>query len=650
MYWKAPLRKASLVGASLLAGAAFAGVMSDFIADRAARQAFAAISTSVGPLTAERVVADRSGGMRLAGLHWRCAGGAIHIGALTLVSAAPKVLSIGAARADSATASAENVTIETPLATYRIKRIDLSGAALSTADLAQLLDAKNPAPIAQRLARFSAAAITIPELIAEMKFGPVAQKIVYHDISLTGVVKGKIAAASVEGASFSVSDAEGGGAQGAYGHMNAMAIDLVQAARIMTESGAGAEERKATLYESFSIDGFYFSGGKARIELDVKTLAGRGIRGRPLRQPWVDDKDNDRTPLERQKRAMLLFADLLDAFDVDELEATDLRLSTREDGKPIGLAIGRIAIGQFSGAKFDKIGVEKLAFAAEKAKIRVADFTFRGLDLKNLQDGFAGSASTDPAAAAKAKSAIPSAVDNIIFNKIDFDIVDKENAETSFKADRFELRGSHPQDGAPARVDVALDHLTFALGQAEGGSLKDLGEMGYSQLDLSSRVEIAFDETKRELAIGALSLEGAGMGKVNVSGLFTNVTKELLSPDRVIATAAAVGAILQKVDLRVENAGLFEKAIGLQAKNQNKSPDEVRQGYVTGAAVLLPALLENGPAARAIGAALAKFVAKPQSFHLVAVAPNGLGAADLTLLQTPGALLKKLEIEASANQ
>jgi len=102
--------------------------------------------------------------------------------------------------------------------------------------------------------------------------------------------------------------------------------------------------------------------------------------------------------------------------------------------------------------------------------------------------------------------------------------------------------------------------------------------------------------------------------------------------------------------VRIENAGFFERAIAAQAERQNKSADVLRQTYARAAIAFLPALLDNGPEAKAIGSAVAKFVAQPKSLHLIVVAPEGLGLSDLTSIQAPGALLKKLDIKVTANE
>jgi hypothetical protein len=161
---------------------------------------------------------------------------------------------------------------------------------------------------------------------------------------------------------------------------------------------------------------------------------------------------------------------------------------------------------------------------------------------------------------------------------------------------------------------------------------------------------VIWSEASSELAIDSFSLDGADMGSLNVAAKFSNVTPDLASKDERVAAAAAHSVLIKKLDLHVENAGLFDKALAVQAKNEKQSVDEARQSDILKATVLLPALLGNEAPARALGAALAKFIAAPRNFSLQALAPEGVGIADLEFVQTPGALLKKIEVTAAANR
>jgi len=652
MHWKA----VCLAGVCLSAFAVLIGGATDFIADRAARQAFDAIAAHAEALKADQIIADPwHGEIRVAGLSWDGAGVSVHVGALRL-AAEPLVFSTSAAAlAQAATASAADVTIKTALAIVKISRIDLAGTSLSAVELAQILDPKSAMTIGDRIAKISAASIAISELITETKFASLAQKVVYRNISLTGVVKGKAAAASAEGASFSMADPQAGDTEGAYGHMTAKAVDLVLAARIMSGTRDDPAEPKTALYDSCAVEGFHLSNATAHFDLGVKAMSGRGVKGRPLRMALVGAPENDQVSRERKKRVAQFYADVLDSIAIDEMDASDVRLVVHEDQEPVSLSIEHASMTQFSGTELGGFALQNFALTNEDAKIGITGFSLRRLNLGRLQDALAMASASDEDSAPSANvGAATPAVEEMVLTKLDVDFVEtqtgREGSRSVFKAARLEIRESNQKDGAPIQMDAALEHFTRALDQDDGGAFKDLSDMGYSQLDLSSRLAMAWDEAKQELAIGTISLEGADMGAVQISGLFSNITKDILSPNREVATVAALGALLKKIDVRIENAGFFERAIAAQAERQNKSADVLRQTYARAAIAFLPALLDNGPEAKAIGSAVAKFVAQPKSLHLIVVAPEGLGLSDLTSIQAPGALLKKLDIKVTANE
>jgi len=117
----------------------------------------------------------------------------------------------------------------------------------------------------------------------------------------------------------------------------------------------------------------------------------------------------------------------------------------------------------------------------------------------------ASASDEDSAPSANVGAATP-AVEEMVLTKLDVDFVEtqtgREGSRSVFKAARLEIRESNQKDGAPIQMDAALEHFTRALDQDDGGAFKDLSDMGYSQLDLSSRLAMAWDEAKQELAIG----------------------------------------------------------------------------------------------------------------------------------------------------
>lgn len=650
MYCKFAFR----TGAWLLALAALIGLAAKFAADHAARSEFAALAARVGSLKAGRIAADPwRGGIRLAGVEWDDSSVVVRIGSLRI--AAPS-LAFGAAIAESTffgigTAHAEDVTIETAAATFKIAQINLTGASLSSEELARILDPASSEPIGDRIAQISAAKIAISELVTETKLPLASQRIVYRDISLIDVAGGKAGTASAEGASFSLSDPETGETVGAYGRMHANAVDLALAARIMGQRRTDPAEPLGKVYNDFTAYGFHVSNSKARYELDLGTLTLRAAKGRPLQTALPTEAKSDQASLEREKQAALLWADLLGSVAFDEMEADDLRLALRGGDAPADVSIEHLSAGRLEGAAIEGIETRNFALTTKAAKIGSESLVLRKLNLERLGRALSKVPAEDKG---QAGDATTPAVEEIVLTKLAVGLADGasggDDSPSIFKIDRAHVRGSSEKAGAQMGIDAGVDHFTRSLTPEDVGAFGELSAMGYSRLDVSSRIVGAWSAADNELAMRIISLEGADMGAVQISGLFANVTKDVFSPDRKISTAAALGAQLKKIDLRVDNAGFFERWLQAQANRQGKPVAELRQTYARRAEGFLPALLENAPYARAAGSELAKFIMRPRSFHLVVTAPEGIGLSDVTSIRTPGGLANRLDITAVANE
>ena len=141
-----------------------------------------------------------------------------------------------------------------------------------------------------------------------------------------------------------------------------------------------------------------------------------------------------------------------------------------------------------------------------------------------------------------------------------------------------------------------------------------------------------------------------GMGAIALKGTFGNVTKDLFSADQNLTTAALLGTVIKDADLKIENTGIFEKALAVQAKEQKKPADQLRKELIAAASVMLPAMLDNAPAAKTLGNALAKFAAQPKTLHITAKAPAGLGLSDMANISNPAEILKKMDVTATADE
>ena len=626
---------------TLLAGAGLCVIIAFAIhsADRYVfRQAAAAVAARVDGLTIAGVSAEPwLAEAHINGLDWRRNGSILHVGVLRFSPPAFVPLA-GAALAGLGEASAEDVTLEAGPSVYRIKQVQLVGASISSADLLKVFDPKSVAPLAERLAGLTAASIAIPEMTVETKTGAATQTFVYRDILLSGVDGGKATDASVAEISFSIADAENGGADGAYGKISAKDIDLALAAKIMSETREAADAPKPPLFKDIDIDGFHLGGAHAA--LDVRRLTVAAVTGRPPSRPWREATD---APLGAAQRNALLAA-FLDSFGFDDFTATDVALNPRAEAEMGRSTIGRVTIMRLDGPRIDGVEAQNLVFGTAWGGIGLQTLTFRGLDLGPLTRA-------DRAPNLPGEDLRPD-FEQIALTKLEGRLPSTKEADASsgdtFGVERFAIDRTAPKDARQLRLNVSLDHFTAPV--RDSGAFSALAAMGYARLDLSSRLNVDWNKASSELAINSLFFDAADMGSVNLAAHFANVTLDLVSKDEQVAAAAMRGVLIKKLDLRVENAGLFDRALAVQAKNDKQSIEEARQTDILRATLLLPTLLGNEPAARVLGSALAKFIAAPKNFSLQALASEGVGVADVELVQTPGALLKKIEITAVANQ
>ncbi|MGA2636948.1 hypothetical protein [Methylocella sp.] len=630
---------------TLLAGAGFCILAAVAIesADRYLfRQAAAAVAARVDGLTFAGISAEPwRGEARIDGLDWRRRGSSLHVRAVKF--APPRLFPLaGAALAGLGEASADDLTLETGLSVYRIKRIVLVGASLSSAGLLQLFDPKNTEPLAERLVALTAASIAIPEMTVETKTGTATQTFIYRDILLNGISAGKAAEANIAGISFSILDPRTGDADGAYGKVSAKDVDLVLAAKILSETRDQENEPKRELFNAIDIDGFHLGGAQG--ELDIRRLTAATVTGRAPLRPWREAATAVAEPSTSGAQRSALLAAFVDAFGSDDLTATEIGLNFRKEANATRLTIGRASISLLDGPRIDGVEAQNLVFARPSGRISVESLSFRGLDLRPLTN-------SDRAPNLLGEDLRPD-FEQIAMTKLEGRLTPTEDADASsgstFEVERFAIERAAPKDAARSGLNVSLDHFTAPAG--DGGVFSTLAAMGYERLDLSSRLDVIWSEASSELAINSFSLDGADMGSLNITAQFSNVTLDLASRDERVAAAAAHSVLIKKLDLHVENAGLFDKALAVQAKNEKQSVDEARQSDILKATLLLPALLGNEAPARALGAALAKFIAAPKNFSLQALAPEGIGIADLEFVQTPGALLKKIEVTAAANQ
>jgi hypothetical protein len=227
----------------------------------------------------------------------------------------------------------------------------------------------------------------------------------------------------------------------------------------------------------------------------------------------------------------------------------------------------------------------------------------------------------------------------------------KREAPMQISLGLIELLAGKPVDNVPTDLRLNLRNLSFpASAASKDPSTRRLLGLGYDKIDVSMTANLGWNEPGQEVVIRELSAEGAGMGSLVMRGVIGNVTKDAFSPDQALAAVAWTSATARSLDVAVQNTGLFERLLAQQAAEKKRSVDDLRREYGMTAAVGIPVMLGNSPAAKALGQAVARFIAKPGRLTVAARArdASGLGVADVVAAPDPLSLLDKVELNAVA--
>lgn len=584
--------------------------------------------------------------------------------ALAAIAAAPVAVPVAWAQESAAVhdVALETVSLAFGDMTISAPSLSVSGTRLSKEQLLAILRADGPDPWPFRLARLEAGGITAPELRFEQRDGARRQVSVYRDVAARGLKGGRIAELTAAGATVSVE----GGAQpgkGTYGKIRAEDIDLAALARLYAEAGDG-KGPLSRLYAAFSIADIDFSDEETLVRID--SFGGRDFSGRQVPATWngamsalgnIEDGGSD--PLERAKLSANA-ADLLEAVAIGSLEATGLTIRSIKDD-PGDLTIARLA---YAGAgPAEGLTVSDVGFSAAGTRARIATIRLAGFSLAPTVATLRRMASSADTSDSELRKLMPQ-VGTLTVSGFGLD-VDQDGTPASEPADplakpasgpalRLGLRDASmtlgpPKDGMPTAGRLNLTGLTLPAALVAGiPGLAALETYGYRDLDLSLVADMDWNESSKELAFKEISVSGKDMGRLRVNATLGGITPDVFDPSSANATFAMLSATAKALDLSLENGGLFERFIDAQAKSLSLKPDELKQEYVTASVVGIPVILGNSEAAKAIGAAMGRFVTKPGTLSISAKAKNGggLGVIDFSTAATPGAVLDKLDVQA----
>jgi hypothetical protein len=185
-----------------------------------------------------------------------------------------------------------------------------------------------------------------------------------------------------------------------------------------------------------------------------------------------------------------------------------------------------------------------------------------------------------------------------------------------------------------------------------GSDLADqLAALGYSRLELGAAIGARYEAGAKSLALDNLTIDGVQMGSIGLKATFGDLDPSFFSGDQATRLQALTGASIAALQVKLVNAGLFEKAIAFYAKQGNTTPDALKQQIAAATTQMVPLFLGGSPDSLKVVTEIQKFINAPKNLTLsVKAKSEPLKAADFVGVNDPSEIVNKLDISAAANQ
>lgn len=520
---------------------------------------------------------------------------------------------------------------------------------------------------AAELAGLTAKSITIPEITVTYAVPAEGGKqqqgtLTYRDIALTDVTNGVAASAVVGGA-----DADAG-PEGKFtlGKMSTGLFDLAgMLAFYGLVPGASPDQPLKTIYKDFKMEGGSFTGPEANCTIGPVTTA--EFKARPLKTSFGElmtmaqsleaSGDSELQP-EQIATLVTFYADLFSAFESTPIDFAGLDCTgTSEEGKPVTVAVGPMAIGGFAKNTYPEISASDIKINVEgDGYLNLGKFVFKSFDFSSAINALqeADGQVDDAWFETNGRRLIPS-FGGFSFSGLDMDVPDEESDGQRIKASigDFDLTLANYVNGVPADISSSAKNIVIGLpADSEEDSVKQLLALGIDKIEAGYDLAAAWDEGSNTIAVKTFAINGANLGALVLAGTLGNATPDIFSLDNNAALMAAMGLTAKDLKINVTDAGLADIVFQSMAKEQGQSVEQVRNALSGVAGGTALALLGGTPEAQKLSAALATFITgQAKSLSISAAAKNeaGLGLPELTALQAnPMALSSQVTVDATA--
>ena len=563
----------------------------------------------------------------------------------------------------SAPAVANDVIVEDlaysgALGTYTIPRMELSGSSLSVAEIEAAFAQDDARVLFETLATLSASRITIPRFILSQDMGDLTQEAIYEDIRIENMREGRIGRFTAAGGSFSAREGDEDVA-GRFGAIETVGFDLPLILRYYTEAAGDGDNPFQTAYESFSIRDLVLSDDE-NTQFTIDEIAGGAVSVRLLEEPLIEtiavinamEDAEDPTP-EEATRLLNFLADMFDSFRFEEMSMNGMRIVGESDGEAVEMHIARIAfLGDPEGG-FAAFIMDDMRIATEGTEISIASIDSEGFSIAPMLDGLRALAEDPDADLSpdQIQRMLP-VIGTVTLNNLKAMVTPQPGATpVEGGIGRLSFTADTPYEGIPTNLRLSIDNLAFDLPDGTGEEFIEMARgFGYERLNLSAGFAARWNQAGQEIILSDLSVSGVDIGSVSLRGTIGGVGAQAFSGDEAARIMALMGATVKNLHLMLEDRGIAEILLTLQAAEMGVSPDQARQQLGMMSQMMLPAILGGGPQAQGLAEAVSRFLENPGELEIAveAIDPAGIPLMELGTMSTPAALMQRIEIDARA--
>lgn len=508
----------------------------------------------------------------------------------------------------------------------------------------------------ENFATITASSITFPSLTATIGFpgaeGPQPVDYTYSGLALRDIKEGRIAAATVERASFTAGIRQNGKTENFNGEIAGMAAydsDLGAVLAIFDPARAD-DDKYYRAYRQMTVGAYTVSLPTGmRMRIDGMTIDDVGLRPSKLQFPQLmaaiaSMQSPGTKPTPAQVHGLLdKTAGIYEGVHVGNAEVRGLVIET--PAGPLKLAAIRLNL---DNGKIGEFAFEGLDGLSPKGPVKLGRFALKSFDVANLIR--LTSQFSDPA-----QKPSPDQLLGLLAllegAEIKNLITPYKDSTAQVNIEDLSLNWGQFVGPIPSKAHLTAK-MTVPIDVTDAG-LKILVAAGMSSMAMTADLGAAWNEGSRTLVLepGALELGGLLAASARVS--LTNMPREVFStnPQQMAGTAALIET--GTIEIALHDLGGVDLAISQLARAQNISLDDARRAIIEKIRANGTTMATTNPDAMMITDALTRFMENPRGTLTLKLTPQGkVPAMELfgALKTEPLAALARFQVEASTGR